>query len=48
VSGRVAWDQATRAEARDFSRWIQLTVKPARTGKPARAGARVCGIDVRA
>ncbi len=24
----VAWDQATRAEARDFCRWIQLTAKP--------------------
>ena len=23
----VAWDRATRAEARDFSCWIQLTVK---------------------
>ena len=38
----VPWDQATRAEARDFSRWIQLTVKPGRAGGPgdaARAGA---------
>jgi site-specific recombinase XerD len=26
----VEWDQATRAEARDFCRWLQLTVKPAR------------------
>ncbi|HEX9359442.1 MAG TPA: site-specific integrase [Streptosporangiaceae bacterium] len=25
----VAWDQATRAEARDFCRWIQLAAKPA-------------------
>ena len=37
----VAWDQATRVEARDFSRWIQVAPKPARlshwqTG-PARA-----------
>ncbi len=24
---RVAWDRASRAEARDFSCWIQLTVK---------------------
>ena len=38
----VPWDQATRAEARDFSRWIQIAVKPGRTGGPgdaARAGA---------
>ena len=26
----VAWDQATRAEARDFCRWIQLAGKPGR------------------
>jgi site-specific recombinase XerD len=32
----VRWDQATRAEARDFSRWIQLTAKPA----PPRPGGR--------
>ena len=30
----VAWDQATRAEARDFSRWIQITIKPGRAGRP--------------
>jgi integrase len=24
------WDQATRAEARDFSRWVQVAAKPAR------------------
>ena len=24
----VPWDQATRAEARDYCRWIQLTVEP--------------------
>lgn len=24
----VPWDQATRTEARDFSRWIQITDKP--------------------
>src|SRR5260221_7580730 len=38
----VPWDQATRAEARDFSRWIQIAVKPGRAGGPgdaARAGA---------
>lgn len=26
----VAWDQATRVEARDFSRWIQVLAEPAR------------------
>ena len=26
----VAWDQATRVEARDFCRWLQVAVKPAR------------------
>lgn len=30
----IPWDGATRAEARDFSRWIQLVVKP-RRGKTA-------------
>ena len=30
----VAWDLATRAEARDFSRWIQIAAKPGRTGGP--------------
>ena len=34
----VAWDQATRAEARDFSRWIQITVKPGSAGRPGDAG----------
>ena len=28
----LAWDQATRAEARDFCRWIQLTTKLSRPG----------------
>jgi site-specific recombinase XerD len=28
----VPWDQATRVEARDYSRWIQLTDKPTRPG----------------
>ena len=37
----VPWDQATRAEARDFSRWIQIAVKPGRAGGPGDAGA--CG-----
>ena len=42
----VAWDQATRAEARDFCRWIQVTAKPGAGlgGGPgpgdARAGSR--------
>jgi site-specific recombinase XerD len=44
----VDWEQATRVEARDFCRWLQVTVKPTRphwrypnavTGKPSR-GAR--------
>jgi len=26
----VDWDQATRVEARDFCRWLQVTVKPTR------------------
>lgn len=26
----VAWEQATRVEARDFSRWVQVAAKPAR------------------
>jgi site-specific recombinase XerC len=29
-AARVGWDQATRAEARDFIRWLQLAGKPAR------------------
>jgi len=28
---RVRWDQATRAEARDFCRWVQIAAKPAVT-----------------
>jgi len=36
------WDQATRAEARDFCRWLQLAGKPERdhwrTGRPAEPG----------
>jgi site-specific recombinase XerD len=35
----VAWDQVTRAEARDFCRWIQLAAKPSRPG--SRAGRQV-------
>jgi site-specific recombinase XerC len=34
----VPWDQATRAEARDFCCWIQLTVKPGRAVRHAGAG----------
>ncbi|MER5521572.1 site-specific integrase [Streptomyces sp. NPDC002763] len=36
---RVPWDQATRVDARDFSCWIQLAVKPRATAarrRPAR------------
>ena len=37
------WDQATRAEARDFCRWLQLSGKPERdhwrTGRPAGPGS---------
>ncbi len=36
----VPWDQATRAEARDFCRWIQLADKP---GRPAATAASVPG-----
>ena len=32
----VAWDQATRVEARDFCRWIALRVKPSRGGSGGR------------
>ena len=34
----VPWDQATRAEARDFCCWIQLTVKPGHAGRREDAG----------
>src|SRR6267143_5365775 len=37
-AARVPWDQASRAEARDFSRWIQVTIKPGRAGDPGDAG----------
>jgi hypothetical protein len=36
----IGWDQATRVEARDFCRWIQLAAKPA-PGAPGTGGARV-------
>ncbi|HEY2266359.1 MAG TPA: tyrosine-type recombinase/integrase [Streptosporangiaceae bacterium] len=35
----VPWDQATRAEARDYSRWIQLTDKPSHRGGEPSGGA---------
>jgi hypothetical protein len=31
----VPWNQATRAEARDFCRWLQVAGKPARPGGAA-------------
>ena len=42
----VGWDQATRVEARDFCRWLQVAVKPARPhwrhpdGDVSRIGSR--------
>jgi len=40
----VPWDQATRAEARDYCRWIQLTVKPGRQrGQRGGAGGSAAG-----
>ena len=44
----VPWDQATRAEARDFSRWIQIAVKPGRAGDAATAGVRAGAAPARA
>ena len=47
----VPWEQATRAEARDFSRWLQVPGRPGGHGQVAVAGAsgnRVCGIGARA
>ena len=35
----VVWNQATRAEARDFCRWLQVAGKPARPGMTARPAA---------
>ena len=38
------WDQATRTEARDFSRWLQISGKPARSrGSHDTAGAQTAG-----
>ncbi|MFE4800330.1 tyrosine-type recombinase/integrase [Streptomyces sp. NPDC056708] len=34
----VPWDRATRVDARDFSRWIQLTVKPKAASAKRRPG----------
>jgi integrase len=34
----LAWDQVTRAEARDFCRWLQFTTKPSQPG--SRGGQR--------
>ena len=38
----IGWDQATRAEARDFCRWIQIAGKPARPHwrQPGMGGSR--------
>jgi integrase len=44
----VAWDQATRSEARDFCRWIQIAAKPGgpgrRTERGGSAGEAAAGI----
>ncbi len=40
----VAWDQATRAEARDFCRWIQMTAKPGARQGGAGGHASVSGL----
>ncbi|MFE4335936.1 tyrosine-type recombinase/integrase [Streptomyces sp. NPDC056831] len=39
----IPWDRATRVEARDFSRWIQLTVKPRRGQAPRKRSAPAAG-----
>ena len=54
----VWWDRATRIEARDFSRWLQVAGKPARshwrrpgdvaTGSTARSAGGVYAVSVRA
>ena len=50
----VRWDQATRVEARDFCRWLQVTVKPTRphwrypTGGAAGAGGQPAAARVNA
>ena len=42
----VAWDRATRSEARDFCRWLQLAGKPARPHWRGRAHGRGRGAAV--
>lgn len=37
---KVAWDLATRVEARDFSRWLQIADKPAGRGSAAPVATR--------
>ena len=44
---RVDWDQATRVEARDFCRWLQLTTKPVRPHWRSPAGALRSGSGAR-
>ena len=54
----VAWDRATRAEARDFCRWLQVATKPSRVhwrhrdgasgAQPAAASAKAYAPSVRA
>ena len=46
----VPWNQATRAEARDFCRWLQVAGKPSRPGGAARpmAAGRAYAASVRA
>jgi len=39
----VSWDRATRLEARDFSCWIQLTVKQRKQDPTPRTGSRTVG-----
>jgi site-specific recombinase XerD len=39
----VGWDQATRVEARDFCRWLQITRKPTRPHWRYSAGGGVAG-----
>ena len=41
----VPWNQATRAEARDFCRWLQVAGRPpGRAGMPAGVCPAVCGV----
>jgi hypothetical protein len=39
----IPWDRATRVEARDFSRWIQLTDKPSRGKASGRRSVQATG-----